>query len=426
MAIQEVQVTNVTEETTTVSSLNDEFQTVTYTGDANTSQEITFNNITNEIDFIWQKSRSVAQNHRLLDSIRGIDKILLPNTTGAESTSSTFVSATSANRVTFGDADSNNSTVTYVAWCASLPNKRELGKWDGAPVASQTMSNDFMSVISHTESGTNTYSTVAHGLGSRPELIIQKLRTNTSNWITRLETLDFYMSLNTSDAKTVYDLSLWSDDKIIKSLLDSVPNDEVISYCFKSVPGKCKVGSFTGNAGTTTISTLGFDPAWIMFKRTDIAGNWVILDSVRDTGTNDSLFADEAYKEGDTDGTTTLNNLDIGQLGIDEFTVTTTANDYIYLAIAKNTDKSSTSYTANIPEQANPASSAEIPDKAFELPVQSKVWTGTHFEYTYGTLNETNNQFAGRAIQRKITCSESGTEVVGPFNSTLTKSTLSS
>ena len=58
-------------------------------------------------------------------------------------------------------------------------------------------------------------------------------------------------------------------------------------YSFHSVAGYSKIGSYTGNGSATgPIVTLGFEPAWIMIKRSSSnasGGNWIIKDNKRDT-----------------------------------------------------------------------------------------------------------------------------------------------
>jgi hypothetical protein len=57
-----------------------------------------------------------------------------------------------------------------------------------------------------------------------------------------------------------------------------------IAYCFNSVAGYSSIGSFTGNGSSTgpTVTT-GFPVAFVMVKRTDSTGNWVMYDNTRAT-----------------------------------------------------------------------------------------------------------------------------------------------
>ena len=64
----------------------------------------------------------------------------------------------------------------------------------------------------------------------------------------------------------------------------AIENGEgAVAYCFRSIQGYSKIGSYTGNgnADGTFIHT-GFKPAWVMIKRTSGAENWVIWDNKRD------------------------------------------------------------------------------------------------------------------------------------------------
>ena len=62
-------------------------------------------------------------------------------------------------------------------------------------------------------------------------------------------------------------------------------NAGTIAYCFHSVDGYSKVGSYTGNGSTDgTFVYTGFRPAYVMWKRTDAVANWVVQDTTRDIG----------------------------------------------------------------------------------------------------------------------------------------------
>jgi hypothetical protein len=56
----------------------------------------------------------------------------------------------------------------------------------------------------------------------------------------------------------------------------------MIAYCFHSVDGYSKVGSYTGNGSTDgTFVYTGFRPKYFMIKRTDAAASWWISDTER-------------------------------------------------------------------------------------------------------------------------------------------------
>ena len=77
--------------------------------------------------------------------------------------------------------------------------------------------------------------------------------------------------------------------------------DTYIMYCFHSVDGYSKVGSYTGNGSTDgTFIYTGFRPAYFMFKRTDSTSSWVIVDNKRNTYNvvNKTVWADLSSAEG--------------------------------------------------------------------------------------------------------------------------------
>ena len=56
-----------------------------------------------------------------------------------------------------------------------------------------------------------------------------------------------------------------------------------------------KCGSYTGSGSSPTTVTLGFEPQWIMIRRTDASGgDWVIYDNI--SGVVDSNQGDQQLK----------------------------------------------------------------------------------------------------------------------------------
>jgi hypothetical protein len=78
-------------------------------------------------------------------------------------------------------------------------------------------------------------------------------------------------------------------------------SDEMIMYCFRSIPGYSKAFSYTGNGSTDgPFVYLGFKPRWVLFKNVSISASWLILDSERNTYNviDGSLYADDSAAEG--------------------------------------------------------------------------------------------------------------------------------
>jgi hypothetical protein len=56
----------------------------------------------------------------------------------------------------------------------------------------------------------------------------------------------------------------------------------MLAYAWSEIAGYSKFGSYTGNGSTDgTFVYLGFRPKFLMFKRTDAIGDWLIFDTSR-------------------------------------------------------------------------------------------------------------------------------------------------
>ena len=73
----------------------------------------------------------------------------------------------------------------------------------------------------------------------------------------------------------------------------------MIAYCFHSVDGIQKVGSYTGTGASGNVIETGFEPAWLMIKKTSGTSRWRIVDNKRDTSNprSKNLFAEDSIAE---------------------------------------------------------------------------------------------------------------------------------
>ena len=135
---------------------------------------------------------------------------------------------------------------------------------------------------------------VAHGLGTPPEIIISKSLTTTAAWRVRPFFLNNsaynYLELNNTNA--IADLGI-VDGTMAMPTANVFSNNwngsvggaaDIIAYCWHSVPGYSLIGSYTGTeTADFPIIYTGFEPAWLMVKRTDSTGDWYIWDNKRST-----------------------------------------------------------------------------------------------------------------------------------------------
>jgi len=273
---------------------DDHFNTLLYTGDGATSRSIT--GVGFAPDFVWGKCRSNAEDHILSDTVRGANKKLEGNNTGTEDTSTAAtLSGFESDGFTGPSSTPGNINVsgrTYVAWNWKAGGTA-VSNTDGSITSSVSAAPDAgFSIVSYTGTGANA--TIGHGLSSAPEMIIIKARTRAENWLW-YHKFDggtdgrSFLNLNTTGAK--FDNgpgSYFQDTPPTASVFyqnNSSYNqntDTYIAYCFHSVEGYCKIGSFVGNSSTDgTFVHLGFRPAWVLIKSTSSSTNSCIFDSKR-------------------------------------------------------------------------------------------------------------------------------------------------
>ena len=298
---------------TTIDDGSAHFQVALYTGN-NSNRDITNDgNSDLQPDFIWGKSRSTVDAHTATDSSRGNTKVLSPHVTEVEGTATDYVTAFNSDGFSLGTNNGmNKNTLTYVAWqwkCngGTRVTNTESGNNPGGGYQVNTTAG--FSIVDFT--GTGGAGTMAHGLGAVPKFYIVKGRDVGGSW-------RCYHASNGSDPETdslkldeniaTADLAGWWNDTAPTSTVFSLGDDDqvnddagtYIGYFWTEIQGYSKFGSYTGNNNANgTFVYCGFKPAFIMIKRTDSSGQWVINDSTRSptNPSNHTLNPDENWVE---------------------------------------------------------------------------------------------------------------------------------
>ena len=114
-----------------------------------------------------------------------------------------------------------------------------------------------------------------------------------------------YLTSNAADAQNTDAAIITSFDTNGFSLGDdtsvNASGGTYIAYYFAGKRGYSKFGNYTGNGNADgTFIYTGFKPAWIMAKKSNSTGDWVIVDTKRDgyNGANDTLQANVTDAEG--------------------------------------------------------------------------------------------------------------------------------
>ena len=209
-----------------------------------------------------------------MDSLRGASSSMSTNNQNNETINTNGLESFDSNGFTVGSAAGgwNYSGTDYVAW-AWKANTLPSINTDGAQTAlvSANVAAGFSIVQLPDRAGTYT---VGHGLDGVPDLIITKqYQGGTGNWLTYNSPIGArnYMNLNVDAANTVASPGYEYDSVTATTFTNLISGStySYIHYCFKSVPGFSKIGSYTGNGSTQSITGVGFQPNWLMIKQTD-------------------------------------------------------------------------------------------------------------------------------------------------------------
>tara|TARA_R100001509_G_scaffold9810_1_gene5345 strand:+ start:3022 stop:4077 length:1056 start_codon:yes stop_codon:yes gene_type:complete len=326
------------------------FQVTEYTGDGNTGRTVT-NGGNSDLhpDIVWIKYRSAGVSHVWYDSSRGTTKRLYRDFNSTEATQPEGVQAFSSDGFTLGNAGaSNQNTIPYVAWQWHMNAGSTSSNTDGSTTSTVQVNSDAgMSIVQYTGNGTDG-TTVGHGLGAKPALIIGKSIAGAYSWQVRHHATGKYTQAyyswpwdSTAGANSA--TSIWTNTEPTTSVFSlgsgAVTNRSgysQIAYCFVEKKGFSKFGTYRGNGNTDgTFVYTGFKPAYVEIKTT--SQNWHVWDSARNP-----LNVSNKYIASSTSAAeyTSGGNIDILSNGF-KLRATDGAwngsgTDYIYSAFAEN------------------------------------------------------------------------------------------
>ena len=322
-----------------------------YTGNGNANHAIT--GVGFQPDWVWIKNRSTA-NHYLFDVVRGAQKNIHSNENYAEVTEATTLTAFGSDGFTLStDADLNGNGASVVSWNwkagTSFTNDASATGIGSIDSTGSVNTNAGFSIISYT--GTATNGTIAHGLGVAPSLIIIKNLSTAINWSVNCQPLNAslgdytrYLTLDSNSGVSGAGNVQYQNSAFTSSVFNVGTNattngngNSMIAYCFAEKQGYSKVGLYTGNGNAGGPFTyLGFKPAFVMIKRTDVSKNWYINDNLRDGYNNDNPYLSPNLTAAETGGT----EIDLLSNGF-KITASGTGHNasggtYIYMAFAEN------------------------------------------------------------------------------------------
>ena len=352
------------------------FNAVAYTGTRGT-QAVT--GLGFQPDFVWLKARTIGYVHGLFDTVRGGGNHLAASLTNAEISQDAngYLSTFDTDGFTLIEKPTNtgvaqtwnDTSEDYIAWAWKAGGAPTATNNSGqTPTSGSVMIDGVASTaqlptasIYPTKMSVNTQAgfsiimylgkgnpgdTVPHGLGFAPDMIIIKDIPTADNWAVYHSGLgggnaslflEANVSVNTS-------LNMWNSTAPSSSVFTLGDRAEVnrntdhIAYCWHSVPGFSKFGSYTGSGGAGNKVTTGFKPAFVMIKSTG-SNNWVMIDNKRSptNPADEILYADQNWVEATGGTTTSINFLADGfDFGGGGGSINSTgSHTYIYMAFAE-------------------------------------------------------------------------------------------
>ena len=348
--------------------VDDVFSTYLYTGTGATQS------INNGIDLAtkggmtWIKSRSAATNNNLFDTVQGATKLTHSNTTDATITDANSLTTFNSTGFTLGTGSTSGSEVnvssaTYASWAFRKQPK-------------------FFDIVQYTGTGANQ--AINHSLGSVPGCIMIKETSATNNWAVYHKGANggttpeqYYTVLNTTAAQVAS--SAWWNNTAPTSTKFTVGTDATvnasggtyIAYIFADQAGGFGVsgtnsaiacGNYTGTGANVAV-TLGWEPQYLMVKRTNSTGSWYMQDIMRGMSNTAGNFLQAQSSSAELASgspllTPTATGFNVYPSGSG---LNASGGTYIYIAIRRPMKPPTTGTSVYIPVLGTPSSS--IPNK---------------------------------------------------------------
>ena len=260
--------------------VDDVFSTFLYDGTGSTQNIVNGIDLSGEGGMVWVKCRnSDLFSHQIGDTERGPNNNLSTNSSAQNYTHSGKFTAFNSDGFTLGNngAVNNSSSQEYCSWTF----RKCPGFFDIV---------EFNTADSHAQ-------TISHNLGSTPGFIIVKRTNDTSGWFCWHRTFSSdnnYLRLDRDNA--LYNLGQAAFSNVGASSFDFNSAGLIgdghtcIAYIFahddqsfgtNEDEAIIKCGSYTGNTSTKPFIDLGFEPQWVMIKRTSNTDPWILFDNIR-------------------------------------------------------------------------------------------------------------------------------------------------
>ncbi len=311
--------------------VDDLFSTFIYDGNGSSTQAI--NNgidLSGEGGMVWIKCRSDAADHRIVDTERGANNTISPNSTGANGNYSSVVSSINSNGFTVAtDATTNWSGRNYVSW-----------SFRKAP--------GFFDVVTYTGDGTDNRN-ISHSLGSTPGMLIIKVLDVSDHWLVwhRSVSGGDILRLNDTAAAGGYSSSIPSSPSsthftVSSNVKANQSGRTYVAYLFahddqsfgaNGDEAIIKCGSFVIGNGAVNDVDLGFEPQFVLTKLSNTTGSWLLSDVMR--GAIETEYNYLTANSSNAESTLTGGNFYTTSTGFHHESLGAAGNTVVYMAIRR-------------------------------------------------------------------------------------------
>jgi len=247
-------------------------------------------------DLAWFKNRNDSDSFQLYNTSVGPNKSLTSDDTAAELTAPNGLQKFLKGGYSIeDDVRVNRENDGYVAWNWLCDSGTTSANTSATPTIASTIqanANAGFSIVEYT--GTGTAGTVEHGLSQAPEWVMVKSRSNDTGdgfttYHSHMTSATYYLRLHNSSpeasASTVWDSAAPSPSvvSIGTSTGVNINTYTYLMYCWHSVAGFSKFGSYKGNNDPSgPFVYTGFKPSWLLVKCINTTGrNWILWDNKR-------------------------------------------------------------------------------------------------------------------------------------------------
>jgi hypothetical protein len=318
--------------------IEDVFSTYLYTGTGSSQSIVNNIDLSGEGGLVWIKTRSAISSHALYDTERGATFDLATDLTTAQTTQVNGLTAFNNNGFTIGTlAKLNTNASTYVSWAFRKQSKffeiKKVSHTNGTPTIVDLSSLGTLGCVIFRDSGATSNWIVWHrSLGSSDRLVL-----NTTDSVTTSAAFSISgTTLTVTSAAT-------TGTKLIYAFAHNAAGFGEIGS-----ENAVSCGSYTGNGNATGTSvTLGYEPQFLLIKRTDDVSDWHLIDNIRGFvvgGTDSELNPNSGNAE--STGTFVTPTATGFQLNTTDAGYNANGGNYVYIAIRRGLMREPTTGTS--------------------------------------------------------------------------------